>query len=392
MIKMALREIQTSPRSIHGNQDFAELMGNYPWEEVVARIQDCRAADVEEALHEVHSARVLRAEQFVPLISPAAAAYIEPMAQLSRKLTLKRFGKTMQLFAPLYLSNECQNICTYCGFSLDNKIPRKTLSGSEIFSEAQALKNLGFDHVLVVTGEANQIVGLDYFQKAFEVLLPLFSQISLEVQPMDQADYEALIPMGLNNVLVYQETYRRETYKTHHPKGRKSNFDYRLDTPDRLGKAGVHKIGLGVLIGLEDWRADSWFTALHLRYLQKRYWKTRYSISFPRLRPHAGGIPVVEMNETELVQLITAWRLFDENLDLSLSTRESVYFRNHAFKLGISSMSAGSKTNPGGYELEEESLEQFSISDERSPAQVASMLQKSGYEVVWKDWEQVYNS
>jgi 2-iminoacetate synthase len=288
----------------------------------------------------------------------------------------------------MYLSNECQNICTYCGFSLDNKIRRRTLTDAEILREAQAIKAMGYDHILLVTGEANRTVGLDYFKKAIELIRPHFSQISLEVQPLDQADYEALIPYGLNTVLVYQETYHREEYKTHHPKGKKSNFGYRLETPDRLGRAGIHKIGLGALIGLEDWRTDSFFTALHLNYLERTYWQTKYTLSFPRLRPFSGGLePKVAMSDRELVQLICAYRILDEEVELSISTRESEYFRKHIIKLGITSISAGSKTNPGGYEVEPQSLEQFEISDDRSPAEVAAMIREQGYEPVWKDWD-----
>jgi 2-iminoacetate synthase len=212
----------------------------------------------------------------------------------------------------------------------------------------------------------------------------------MEVQPLDQEDYEALIPLGLNTVLVYQETYHQEDYKKHHPKGKKSNFEYRLETPDRLGRAGIHKMGLGVLIGLEDWRTDCFFTALHLQYLEKTYWQTKYSLSFPRLRPFSGGLePKVAMNDRELAQLICAYRIFDEEVELSLSTRESASFRDHIIKMGITSISAGSKTNPGGYAVAPESLEQFEISDERSPQEIANMIKNSGYEVVWKDWDQV---
>jgi len=209
----------------------------------------------------------------------------------------------------------------------------------------------------------------------------------------EKDEYEVLAENGLYAVLVYQETYHKAEYKKHHPKGKKSNFEYRLDTPDRLGKAGIHKIGLGALFGLEDWRADSFFTALHLKYLQKNYWKTKYSISFPRLRPHSGGLePKVEMTDVDLVQLICAFRLLDEDVELSMSTRESEVFRNNIVNLGITSISAESKTNPGGYVVEPQSLEQFEISDERSTEDVVTMLKEQGLEVVWKDWEQFSHS
>ena len=210
------------------------------------------------------------------------------------------------------------------------------------------------------------------------------------MQPLDQNEYELLVAEGVHAVLVYQETYHEEDYKKHHPKGKKSNFMYRLETPDRLGKAGIHKIGLGVLIGLEDWRVDCFYTALHLKYLEKQYWRSVYTISFPRLRPFSGGLePKVAMTDRQLVQLICAYRLLDEEVELSISTREREAFRNHVIKLGVTSMSAGSKTNPGGYIVEPSSLEQFEISDERSPAEIAQVIMSQGYEPVWKNWDNV---
>ncbi|MFA4869061.1 MAG: 2-iminoacetate synthase ThiH [Pedobacter sp.] len=365
---------------------FNEIFEKCDWNETSNSIYSKTASDVEQALN-THK-RTL--EDFKALISPAAAPYLEQMAQISQQLTLKRFGRIVQMYVPLYLSNECNNICTYCGFSYDNKVKRKTLSPIEIMQEVAAIKNMGFDHVLLVTGEANQTVHTDYFKKVLELIRPHFSQISMEVQPLDLEDYEQLRPYGLNTVLVYQETYHQEDYKKHHPKGKKSNFQYRLETPDRLGQSGIHKMGLGVLIGLEDWRTDSFYTALHLDYLEKTYWQSKYSISFPRLRPFSGGLePKVVMSDRELVQLICAYRLFNEEVELSISTRESEVFRNNIVKLGITSMSAASKTNPGGYTVEPQSLEQFEISDERSASEIANMISKQGYEAVWKDWDNI---
>ena len=368
---------------------FVQEFSKYQWESVRNSIYAKTANDVERAL-----ARPRRdLEDFKALISPAALPYLETMAQLSRDLTQKRFGKTMQLYAPMYLSNECNNICTYCGFSLDNPMARRTLTGAEILREIQAIKAMKYDHILLVTGESQKKVGMEYFRDALRIIRPHFSHISMEVQPLDQEDYEELIHLGLNTVLVYQETYHFDNYKTHHPKGRKSNFQYRLETPDRLGRAGIYRMGLGVLIGLEDWRVDSFFTALHLDFLERTYWRSKYSISFPRLRPFSGGLmPKMEMNDRELVQLICAYRIFDEEVELSISTRESENFRNNVIKLGITSMSAGSKTNPGGYAVEPASLEQFEISDERSPAEIESMIRAQGLEPVWKDWDVAYDT
>lgn len=372
---------------------FEKIFNKYDWEETKESIYSKTSSDIEIALNK-NRKRTL--EDFKALISPAGIDYLEEMATLSHRITQKRFGKTLQMYVPLYLSNECQNICTYCGFSFDNKIPRKTLSDEEILKEVSVIKAMGYDHVLLVTGEANKTVGVSYLANAINLIRPFFSNISIEVQPLEQDEYAYLSSLGLHSVLVYQETYHRKNYSVHHTKGKKSNFSYRLETPERLGKAGVHKMGLGILIGLEDWRTDSFFCAMHLDYLEKNFWQTKYSISFPRLRPIETSKVFktfeVCMTDKELTQLICAYRIFDEEVELSLSTRESPKFRNNIIKLGITSISAGSKTNPGGYADEKESLEQFEIHDGRSPMEIAAMIRKQGYEAVWKDWDRTYQN
>ncbi|MFM2226140.1 MAG: hypothetical protein RJA07_2342 [Bacteroidota bacterium] len=366
--------------------NFQTIFDSYSWDEVASSILQKTSTDVEVALRHAGNGTL---QDFMAMISPAAKPYLNDMALLSNQLTKKRFGNTIQMYAPVYLSNECQNICTYCGFSFDNKVNRLTLTEKQMHQEFEAIKTLGFDHVLIVTGEANQTVNIDYFIKAIKIAKQYFANISIEVQPLEQYEYEQLHQADVYAVLVYQETYHKANYKNYHPKGKKSNFDYRLETPDRVGKAGIHKIGLGVLLGLEDWRTDSFFTALHLNYLEKKYWQTKYSISFPRIRPNESCFqPNVVMDEKDLAQLICAYRIFNENIELSLSTRESMKFRDNAFKIGITTMSAGSKTEPGGYAINSEALEQFIIDDSRTPQQVERVIKQGGYEVVWKDWFQ----
>ena len=367
---------------------FEKIIEAFSWEEAAKSIYTKTTSDVESALNKKGKKTL---EDFKALISPAAADYLEEMAMLSHAITQKRFGKTLQMYIPLYLSNECQNICTYCGFSFDNKIPRRTLTDEEILKEVSVIKFMGFDHILLVTGEANKTVGVSYLAHAIELIRPHFSNISIEVQPLEQNEYEQLIALGLYSVLVYQETYHKEKYAEYHPKGKKANYAYRLDTPERLGHAEVHKIGLGVLLGLDDWRVDSLFCAMHLQYLEKKFWQTKYAISFPRLRPAEGvQLPSNFMSDKQLVQLICAYRIFNEEIELSLSTRESETFRNNIIKLGITSISAGSKTNPGGYTSAPESLEQFEINDERSPKEIERMIQQQGYTAVWKDWDKTF--
>jgi 2-iminoacetate synthase len=369
---------------------FVDTWKQHDFAAVAASIATRTSVDVRRAL--AKAGRGLSLDDLAALLSPAAAPFLEEMAALSHRLTVERFGRTMQLYAPMYLTNVCANICTYCGFSAQNRIPRKALDDAEILAEAGVLAGHGFEHVLLVTGESSRY-GVPYLQNALRLLRPHFAGLSMEVQPLDQADYETLVVEGLSSVLVYQETYDPAVYPKHHLKGPKSDMAYRLETPDRLGRAGVKKIGIGALYGLSDWRAEAWFAGLHLDYLEKHYWRTRYSLSFPRLRPHEGSdIAVTPFNERDLVQATCAFRLFSQEVELSLSTRESPHFRNHAYRLGFTSMSAGSRTNPGGYAAgEESSLEQFEISDERTPAEVAAFLKSQGYEPVWKDWDATYD-
>jgi 2-iminoacetate synthase len=368
---------------------FVDTWKQHDFAAVAAAIATRTTYDVRRAL--AKQGRGLNLDDLAALLSPAAAPFIEEMAALSQRLTVARFGRTMLLYAPLYLTNVCANICSYCGFSAQNRIPRKALDDAEILADGKAVAAFGFDHLLLVTGESSRY-GFAYLQNAFRLLRPHFSSLSMEVQPLEEADYAALTAEGLSAVLVYQETYDPAVYPKHHLKGPKADMAYRLATPDRLGRAGVKKIGLGALYGLSDWRAESWFLGLHLQYMEKNYWRTRYSLSFPRLRPHEGNeIPVTPFNERELVQAACAFRLFSQEIELSLSTRESPHFRNHAYQLGFTSMSAGSRTNPGGYASEPESLEQFAINDDRTPAEVAAFLKSVGYEPVWKDWDASYD-
>ena len=315
-------------------ESYLEKFNSENWNQVSDLISLISRQDVETAISNQGSGGI---KDFLALISPVASQfYLEEMAQLSNQLTEQRFGKVIRLFAPLYLSNECNNVCDYCGFSLGNKIARKTLSTAEILLEAGILKKHGFEHILLVTGESAGKVGVDYISQAISTLRPYFSNISIEVQPLAQVDYEILIEQGLHSVLVYQETYNRESYLRHHLKGKKRNFDWRLNTPDRLGAAKIKRIGLGCLFGLtQDWRVDAFFAAQHLTYLEKKYWQTSYSMSFPRLRPCEGeASPETFIADKDLVQLICAFRILSHELELSISTRESPSLRENP-RLGL---------------------------------------------------------
>lgn len=368
---------------------FSEELAKYDWEETTRRIQSKRPADVEAALGREH----LTLDDFMALISPAAAAYLEPMARLSRRYTQERFGKTISMYIPMYITNSCTNSCIYCGFNRHNAIPRVILTPEQIEEECRAIRELGpFENLLLVTGENPRAAGVDYIEQALHICRPYFNNLTIEVMPLAAEEYERLTHSGLNGVVCFQETYNRANYNIYHPAGMKSKFEWRVNGFDRMGQAGVHKIGMGVLIGLEEWRTDVTMMALHLQYLRKHYWKTRYSVNFPRMRPSEGHFqPNVVMSDRELAQLTFAFRIFDHDVDISFSTRESALFRNHLATLGVTSMSAGSKTDPGGYATYPQSLEQFSVNDERTPAQVEADIRREGYEVVWKDWDKIFD-
>lgn len=368
---------------------FSEELQKYDWDETTSAIMAKTENDVLRAL----SKERLTVDDFMALISPAAAPYLEPMAVASRRITQKRFGKTISMYIPMYITNSCSNSCVYCGFNRHNKFDRMVLTPEQIKEECEAIKRLGpFENLLLVTGENPRVAGVDYLENALGVCRPYFNNLTIEVMPLSAEDYERLTHSGLNGVVCFQETYNRANYKKYHPAGMKSNFEWRLNGYDRMGQAGVHKIGMGVLIGLEDWRTDVTMMARHLLYLRKHYWRTRYSVNFPRMRPSESGFqPNVVMTDRELAQLTFAFRLFDNDVDISFSTRERPEFRNNIATLGATSMSAGSKTDPGGYAVNPQSLEQFAVSDERTPAEVEAAIKQVGYEVVWKDWDKIFD-
>lgn len=364
---------------------FTDRWRELDWDDIRLRINSKTPDDVERALHCARPGR----EEMMALLSPAAETLLEPLAQQAQRLTRQRFGHTVSFYVPLYLSNLCANDCTYCGFSMSNRIKRKTLDAGEIARECAAIKALGFDHLLLVTGEHQTKVGMDYFRTHFPAIRRQFASLQMEVQPLAEHEYAELKTLGLDGVMVYQETYHEAVYARHHLRGNKQDFFWRLETPDRLGRAGIDRIGLGALIGLSDsWRVDCFMVAEHLLWLQQHYWQSRYSVSFPRLRPCTGGVePASIMDERQLVQTICAFRLLVPEVELSLSTRESPAFRDNVIPLAITSVSAFSKTQPGGYADDHPELEQFAPHDSRRPEMVAAALSRSGIQPVWKDWD-----
>ncbi|MDO5526318.1 MAG: 2-iminoacetate synthase ThiH [Prevotella sp.] len=366
---------------------FSEELLNISWEGVTERIAAMTDADVRRALAKER----LDVDDFMALVSPAAAPYLEQMARLSRKYTEERFGRTMSMFIPLYITNSCSNSCVYCGFHRSNPMARTILTAEQIEDECKAIKKLApFENILLVTGENPAKAGVKYLAKAIEVAKKYFSNIKIEVMPLKAEDYFELTKHGLNGVICFQETYHRENYKIYHPAGMKSNFEWRVNGFDRMGQAGVHSIGMGALLGLEkEWRTDVVMMAYHLRYLQKHYWRTKYSVNFPRMRPaqNEGFQPNCFVNDRELAQVTFAMRIFDHDVDISYSTREPQFIRDNMCTLGVTTMSAESKVNPGGYYTYPQALEQFSVSDDRTAAEIDRRLRELGREPVWKDWD-----
>lgn len=366
---------------------FSEELLNISWEGVTERIAAMTDADVRRALAKER----LDVDDFMALVSPAAAPYLEQMARLSRKYTEERFGRTMSMFIPLYITNSCSNSCVYCGFHRSNPMARTILTAEQIEDECKAIKKLApFENILLVTGENPAKAGVKYLAKAIEVAKKYFSNIKIEVMPLKAEEYLELTKHGLNGVICFQETYHRENYKIYHPAGMKSNFEWRVNGFDRMGQAGVHSIGMGALLGLEkEWRTDVVMMAYHLRYLQKHYWRTKYSVNFPRMRPaqNEGFQPNCFVNDRELAQVTFAMRIFDHDVDISYSTREPQFIRDNMCTLGVTTMSAESKVNPGGYYTYPQALEQFSVSDDRTAAEIDRRLRELGREPVWKDWD-----
>ncbi len=350
--------------------------------------------------------------EFERLLAPQTDLDFEGIAQTARALTLQNFGRTMRLFAPLYLSNECINNCRYCGFSRDNPILRVTLSIDQVMAEARHLAAEGFRQILLVAGEHPKFVSGTYLADCVRALASDFSSIAIEVGPMERVDYEPLVNAGAEALVVYQETYDRRIYGEMHTSGPKRDFNWRLECPERGYDAGFRRIGVGALFGLAPWRQEAVALAAHIEYLLKRCWQAQISVSLPRLRPAAGGYqPAHSMDDRELAQLICALRITFPQLGIVLSTRERSSLRDALLPLGITMMSAGSHTEPGGYTgqgsanlhqtvrgkiiapefengLDQIATGQFEISDDRSPGEIAKVLRQRGIEPVWKDWDQ----
>ncbi len=344
----------------------------------------CTLGDVERAI----STENIGLRDFLALLSPVASDSLEMVARRSKEITLSRFGRVIQLYAPLYLSNYCENNCLYCGFREENLIERKIQSPEQVEEEAKFLHEKGFRSILLVAGDDTEKCDLVYLKDVIHRIHKLFPSVSLEIGPQSKEDYVELRKAGAEGVIVYQETYNRSLYEKLHRNGKKMDFAWRLETPERVAAAGFHRVGIGALFGLNDPMEEAVSLFLHTSFLLKNHWNTRVTISLPRMRPAGGSIqPLHPVEDRTLAQIICALRIAFPEIGIVISTREEPKLRDGMIKIGATQMSAGSRTEPGGYLAPDAQKEQFLVEDQRSPSEIAEVLTSQGYEPVWKDWE-----
>jgi len=325
---------------------------------------------------------------FLTLLSAKSENYLEAMAQKAHKLTLQHFGKTIQLYTPVYLSNYCESGCTYCGFNRDNEVKRRKLTLEELEKEAEFIAATGLKHVLILTGDSRKMSPVSYIKECIKVLHNFFSSISIEVYALAESEYQELIEEGVDGLTIYQETYDQNLYNEIHLAGNKRDYMFRLNAPQRAAQAGMRFINIGVLLGLSQWQKDIFFTGLHAQYLQDKFTSSEISVSVPRIRPHLGNFkPTSKVSDRNIAQIILALRLFLPHLGITISTRESPDFRENIIPLGITRMSAGSTTAVGGHTLDDlQQPVQFDIFDQRDVGQIKEMIHLKGYQPVLKDW------
>lgn len=368
---------------------FFDVLSKYDVDKFKELVDSKTDKDIELALAKQGAHTI---DDFAALISERARThYLDVMVQMSMQLTRKRFGRCINMYLPLYLTNLCSNKCAYCGFSVANKFKRVVLTLEEIEEELQAMNKMGYTNILLVSGENSHKAGMPYFEQVLPLAKNYADYLQMEVQPLETDEYARLKEFGLDAVSVYQETYHPEYYKKVHLAGKKADMRFRMETPDRLGQAGIDKVGMGALLGLYDWKVDLVATAMHVLYMRDKYWKTNLSISFPRLRPAQGGFePHSPVSDAKLLQIICAWRIFDNELDLTISTRESAQFRDLILPVGITALSAGSSTEPGGYAHKGQNLEQWTVNDARPVDEVVKVMEESGFDAVFHNASTTY--
>jgi len=361
---------------------FFDLWKTLDPDETLARIEASTERDVRAAL----DARRCSTENLMALLSPAAVPFLEEMAQKAHEVTLRHFGHQVLLFTPIYISNHCINQCVYCGFNAKNHIHRRQLTLEEVEFEAATIAKTGLKHILLLTGEAPGIATSAYIEESIAILSKYFTSVGIEIYPVDEKGYAGFVEAGADSLTVYQETYNAELYKTLHPAGPKRDFRFRLEALERGAQAKMRGINLGGLLGLDNWRREAFFTGVHAGWMMETFPEVELGLSLPRMRPHAGGYEAAHVvTDADIVQGMTAFRLFLPRVGITLSTRESAEFRDHVLPLGITRFSAGSCTSVGSH-TEEEGSGQFDINDERSVVDMDVNLRARGYQPVYQDW------
>lgn len=364
----------------------------------VKKCKQMQNADIENYLVQVSEQNMrntlnknkLNETDFLNLLSPAAENYLEDMARKAHRLTNQWFGKTILLYMPLYISNYCKNQCLYCGFNQKNQIKRRKLNPEEIEKEARIIADKGIRHIVILTGESRKHTPLSYLKEAIRISKKYFASVCLEIFPLETEEYRELNKAGADCLTVYQEVYDRKVYRQVHPAGPKKDYDFRLETPERVAQAGLRAVNIGALFGLANIEKEAYLSGLHARHLENNYLDCEISLSIPRLNDHEGDFTSKhKLSDKKFVQIMLAYRLFLPKVGINISTRETARFRDNLIKLGVTKMSAGSRTEVGGYQKENKTTGQFDISDRRSVKSVVNMIKKSGYQPVFKNWEQV---
>lgn len=340
--------------------------------------------DVLEAL----SKEVLSAEDFAALLSPAASGYIEEMARKAQIETRKHFGNSIYMFTPLYIANYCENYCIYCGFNCHNKIHRAKLTYEEIEKEMKAIADTGLEEILLLTGESKKMSDVEYIGEACKIARKYFKLVGLEVYPMNSDEYAYLHKCGADYVTVFQETYNSDKYETLHLAGHKRIFPYRVNAQERALMGGMRGVGFAALLGLDDFRKDTFATGIHAYLIQKKYPHAEIAFSCPRLRPIINNdkINPKDVHEPQLLQIICAYRLFMPFASITISTRECERFRNNIINIAATKISAGVGVGVGGHGEEKKGDEQFEISDSRSVSEVYNAIKKQGLTPVMSEY------
>ncbi len=369
---------------IKSYQSFSKLLNEFEKFDFDGYWNNVKEIDIEESLIKDR----LDERDFLNLLSPLAKKYLEPMAKRAKELRIRYFGRVMQIYMPIYISNYCSSNCSYCGFSKKNRIKRKHLNFDEIEKEAKEIAKSGVKHILLLTGEARELANLDYLKGAIEVLKRYFSSIAIEIYPLSVNEYKELVEVGADSLTIYQEVYDKDIYEKVHTSGEKRDYLNRLEAPQRGAQAGFRAINIGALFGLGEIKKEAFFSGLHARYLVDKYLDVEFSLSLPRINSSEGDFkPLHVIDDVSFVQFMLAYRLYIPNIGINISTREKAKFRDNILDLGVTKMSAGSKTDVGGYSDIDSSTPQFDISDSRSVEEIVKLIKNKGYQPVFKDWE-----